>query len=286
MDLPDEIKYLQQQTIDKHSDARANDSGDSDSDRDDIPHTDHPEQLLAEQPAMRNAGNTGVKGVLADYAEAKENLRLKNQMDKAEAMRKIEKMAITVGNSNSNNNNNVDEDEDDEEFMKMYRQKRLAEMQQASRPTFGYLRAIDSSEYVDAIEKEAKDVFVVVHLYKNEFKTCVKLNLILQNLAIKYPFVKFMKIISTEALPKYDDVGLPTLLVYQGGDLVHRWVPITSKIGNNFDSEDVELLLAKGKVIKTNLIDKTTMLHKEKAKDIMQEYDDDDFSDNASDEEN
>jgi len=285
MDLPDEIKYLQQNHVDKNSDLRANDSGDSDSDRDDIPHTDHPEQLLAEQPPIRKAGNTGVKGVLADYAEAKENLRLKNQMDKAETMRKIEKMAITVGNNNNiNNNNNLeDEDEDEDEFMRMYRQKRLAELQQVQRPTFGYLRAIDSSEYVDAVENENKDAFVVVHLYKNEFKACVKLNLILQNLAIKYPFVKFMKIISTEALPKYDDVGLPTVLVYQAGELVHRWVPITSKLGNTFDSEDVELLLAKGQVIKTSAIDKTTMLHKEKAKDIMHEFDDD-LSDQGSDE--
>lgn len=51
----------------QYLDLRANDSGESDDERDDIPHTDHPEQLLAEQPAMRNAGNTGVKGVLAEY---------------------------------------------------------------------------------------------------------------------------------------------------------------------------------------------------------------------------
>lgn len=41
--------------------------------------------------------------------------------------------------------------------------------------------------------------------------------------------------------------------------------------------------LIRNKVIKTNLIDKQTMLHKEKAKDIIQEFDDD-FSDEGSDE--
>lgn len=69
---------------------------------------------------------------IKSYAEAKENLRLKNQMEKAETMRKIEKMAITVGNPNQQKIEE-DEDIDDEEFMKMYRQKRLAEMQQSSR---------------------------------------------------------------------------------------------------------------------------------------------------------
>lgn len=53
-------------------------------------------------------------------------------MEKAETMRKIEKMAITVGNPNQQKIEE-DEDIDDEEFMKMYRQKRLAEMQQSSR---------------------------------------------------------------------------------------------------------------------------------------------------------
>jgi len=269
MDLPDEIKFLQQETIDKHSDKRHDDSGESDDDRDDhLPHTNFPDQMLAEQPAIRGAGNTGPKGVLADYAEAKEQLRQRREAEKAEAWRKIERMAITVKNDEG------EEEMEEDEFLRQYRQKRLSEMQQAHRPTFGFLRSIDSSEYIDALEKEHREVFVVVHLYKNEFRECVKLNLILQNLAIKYPFVKFLKIISTEANPKYDDVGLPSLLVYRAGELVHCWVPITTKVGKNFDSDDVEILLSKSKVIKTS-IDKAQMIHKEKPRDLMREYDDD-----------
>lgn len=71
------------------------------------------------------------------------------------------------------------------------------------------------------------------------------LNHILQSLAIKYPYVKFLKIISTEAKPDYDDVGLPSLLVYQGGNLLQCWVPITVKLGKNFEAANVELLLAR-----------------------------------------
>lgn len=54
-------------------DLRANDSGDSGDEKDEhghddhLPHTDHPEQMMAEPPVIRNAGNTGVKGVLAEY---------------------------------------------------------------------------------------------------------------------------------------------------------------------------------------------------------------------------
>jgi hypothetical protein len=74
---------------------------------------------------------------VTSYAEAKENLRVKQQIEKAETLRIMEKMAITVGNNNSNNlNSNKEEDEldeDEDEFMRQYREKRLAEIQKSQR---------------------------------------------------------------------------------------------------------------------------------------------------------
>jgi len=297
-DAPAELKFLAANSGDR-DDVRGNDSGASDDDHDDcdedhdhrddedvgddLPYVAYPSQPITnDKPPVirRGGGNTGAKGVLADYADAKRQERDNRERDKRATMEMIERMAFTV-------NNRVDhkpqeqkdyEDEDDEdEFMKEYRRKRIEEMQQAQRPTFGYLRAIDSAEYVDAIDGEKKDVFVVIHLYKNEIRECILLNHILQNLAIKYPYVKFLKIVSTEAKADYSDVGLPTLLVYQGGELMQRWVPVTVKLGKNFEQGDVELLLAKAKIIKSASIDKTGLLHKPKALNDMREYDD--FSD-------
>jgi len=132
---------------------------------------------------------------------------------------------------------------------------------------------------VDAIDKENKDVFVVVHLYQTYNRECVRLNSILQALAIKYPFVKFLKIVATEAKADYSDVGLPSLLVYKAGDLVQRWVPVTVKLGKTFESVDVEMLLARYKIIRNTSINKVSLMHKEKEENPMEEFDeDDDFS--------
>jgi len=76
------------------------------------------------------------------------------------------------------------------------------------------------------------------------FPACVKLNYCLQQLAIKYPMIKFLKIVSTEAKQGYDDVALPTLVVYRRGDLFKSFVKITEDLGtHSFDQDDLEGLL-------------------------------------------
>ncbi len=54
----------------------------------------------------------------------------------------------------------------------------------------------------------------------------MRLNVCLQQLAIKYPYTKFLKIIATEATANYDDVALPTLLVYRQGQLVTSFIRV------------------------------------------------------------
>lgn len=68
-------------------------------------------------------------------------------------------------------------------------------------------------------------------------------------MAVKYPYVKFLKIISTDASATYDDVALPTLLAYQNGQLVASLIRITEEIGHTFDQDDVQKLLQRFVVI-------------------------------------
>ncbi len=47
-----------------------------------------------------------------------------------------------------------------------FKAQRLKEMQ-SQIPTFGYVRKIDQSEFVDTIDNERPSVFVVIHLYQD-----------------------------------------------------------------------------------------------------------------------
>lgn len=131
----------------------------------------------------RKQGNTGPKGVLADYAEAKERLRLKNEYEAALAEEKMRKASVRVRSATEEKEaEKLEEEEDlldeldsDDDFMMEFKAKRLAEIQQqlhkSTQATFGfvnllicsYLRTCNADQYLDAIDEDHGAV-VVVHL--------------------------------------------------------------------------------------------------------------------------
>ncbi|PRQ22657.1 putative thioredoxin-like protein [Rosa chinensis] len=64
----------------------------------------------------------------------------------------------------------------------------------------------------------------------------------LEDLAIKYPATKFVKIISTDCIPNYPDRNLPTLLVYNSGAVKANHVGLCS-FGRRCTPEGVSLVL-------------------------------------------
>lgn len=64
---------------------------------------------------------------ISSYAEAKEKMMLRTLHEREEAYKRIEKMAITVGNPP--NTNNLEEEDDEDEELRQIRAKRLAELQ-------------------------------------------------------------------------------------------------------------------------------------------------------------
>jgi len=50
----------------------------------------------------------------------------------------------------------------------------------------------------------------------------------IEELAIKYPATKFVKIISTDCIPNYPDRNVPTLLVYNNGAVKGNYVGLHS----------------------------------------------------------
>jgi len=100
---------------------------------------------------MRSYGNTGPKGVLKDYEEAKERAKVRMQTKNQKAVESIEKHSLLVKTdadlkkaeekqraaAEKAKKGNFDEDEDeenwdedDEEFFQQYYQKKMQEMQQ------------------------------------------------------------------------------------------------------------------------------------------------------------
>ncbi|GJN91077.1 hypothetical protein Rhopal_004092-T1 [Rhodotorula paludigena] len=175
--------------------------------------------------------NTGVKGVRADYREhlaAQDEARRGG--DAGLARQAERKLVISLGDDEADRRG--DEEEDDE--LTALRRRRLAEMQGSGERravvearTFGHLREVGMEQYVQAVEDEAPDVAVVVHLYEPQLSLCALLNSHLAALARLYPSTKFLRAQASEVDFMSSDLDadtLPTVLVYRAGELETTWV--------------------------------------------------------------
>ena len=69
---------------------------------------------------------------------------------------------------------------------------------------------------------------------------CAILNECLEDLAKRYSNTKFLRIVSTDAIPKYPDAALPTLLVYQDGKKVKDFVGLEVLAGQGLEGRCIE----------------------------------------------
>ncbi|XP_040863615.1 phosducin-like protein 3 isoform X3 [Glycine max] len=128
---------------------------------------------------------------------------------------------------------------DDDRFLQEYRKKRLAEMQEAAKVLrFGSVIPISGSDFVREVSQAPSDVWVVVILYKEGIPECGLLMQSIEELALRYPSTKFVKIISTDCIPNYPDRNLPTLLVYNNGAVKGNYVGLHS-FGRRCTPEDL-----------------------------------------------
>ncbi|CAK7328270.1 unnamed protein product [Dovyalis caffra] len=136
-----------------------------------------------------------------------------------------------------------DLDLDEDRFLQEYRKKRLAEMREATKIVrFGSVVPISGSDFVREVSQAGPDVWVVVLLYKDGYAECGVLMKCLEELAVKYPGTKFVKIVSTDCIPNYPDHNLPTLLVYNNGAVKANYVGLRS-FGRRCTPEGVALVL-------------------------------------------
>lgn len=137
----------------------------------------------------------------------------------------------------------LEDDLDDDRFLEEYRRKRLSEMKQMVKiAKFGSVIPISGSDFVREVSQAPSDVWVVVILYKDGYPECGVLMQCLEELAKMYPATKFVRIISTDCIPKYPDCNLPTLLVYNNGAVKANYVGLHT-FGRRCTPEGVALIL-------------------------------------------
>ncbi|KAI8057304.1 Phosducin-domain-containing protein [Syncephalis plumigaleata] len=230
-------------------------SDEEDSDDDSVLELSKPRSPLLNQTtiAERTSGRqTGPKGVLADYAEHRRIERERQAADRLAQQGRLGRYECTATTSATTtkaaikNKENGDDEEEDEELrelmaeleledfeqddaLKSYREMRMREMK-AARPTFGDVLSIGQHNYVDAIDKEAKLVSILVYLYEPNQRASQQLNDAFTLLARKYIYAKFLRIRGQEADSSFDQHVMPGLLCYRGGLLVGNWMRIDNDI--------------------------------------------------------
>ncbi|XP_061440136.1 phosducin-like protein 2 isoform X1 [Rhineura floridana] len=149
------------------------------------------------------------------------------------------------------------EDEFDEEDMKaveMYRKQRLEELKSLQKgQRYGELREISGEQYVKEVTNAQKDVWVVIHLYRPSIPLCVLINRHLSLLATKFPETKFVKAIANSCIENYHDSCLPTLFVYENGEIKGKLIGIRECGGTKLTVEELEWKLAEIGALKTDL---------------------------------
>lgn len=146
------------------------------------------------------------------------------------------------------------EDEEDERVLQEYRQKRMAEIQQATqRARYGDVREISADDYVEQVNKAGEGVWVVLHLYKPGIPYCTLINQHLSQLAAKFRATKFLKSVSTSCIPNYPDKSVPTIFIYQDGKVKKQFIGPDAFGGMKLKIDELEWMLAEAGAVKTEL---------------------------------
>ena len=148
-----------------------------------------------------------------------------------------------------------DDSDGESEAMKQYRQKRLDELKEKAKlPRYGYVKHITKEDYVIEVNDAPKDVIVVVVLYQDYLEYSLKLVEIIEEIAKKHVFVKFLKSIATKTIPDFADAHCPGMLIYKNGEIIHQLIPALPEFGGKkMDQKIVEFVLGMKRVIDIDL---------------------------------
>jgi hypothetical protein len=132
-------------------------------------------------PPQHGGPQTGPKGVLADHRYHKQQAQQKKTAAIQAYNERILSKAFTTTTYREDQElkaqeeellkdfENISSDEEEKQVLKKYREQRLKEIKGTitTKKRFGSLKEISANQYVKAIDDEASNVCVIVHLYEN-----------------------------------------------------------------------------------------------------------------------
>jgi hypothetical protein len=128
----------------------------------------------------------------------------------------------------------LEESDDEDEVIKAYKEKRMKEMKEfAAKPKFGKVLELRKQDYIAEVTNAPQDVYVVLLLYQTYVQNSNILSNIFDNLATKFPLVKFMRIVATNCIEKYKDADVPGVIIYQNAKLIRQFIPASYYFGGN-----------------------------------------------------
>lgn len=162
-----------------------------------------------------------------------------------------EALADAIAKQNENRLEDLDldeldalEDDEDEDFLEIYKQKRLQEIKQlSSKEKFGSVLPISKPEWQKEVTDASKEHVVFVHLTCESQIQSRLLSVILRTAASKFKDIKFCEIEGRRAIEGYPDKNCPTILIYKDGDMLKQLITLLMLNGNDTSLKDVEKLL-------------------------------------------
>ncbi|CAN6648700.1 phosducin-like protein 2 [Trichomonascus vanleenenianus] len=134
---------------------------------------------------------------------------------------------------------------EDEDFVAMYRAKRMAELKEmAGRERFGRVYHISKPEYKEEITDASQNgVYVIVHLSYPGILQSKLLSGLYEVIAPKFKDIKFVEIDARQVNDKYPQENCPTILIYKDTDVLKQYVTLSTIGGNSTNIKDLERLL-------------------------------------------
>lgn len=200
----------------------------------------------------RNFIHLRIPGVIKDWQRFKQLETEKREDQERERLQLLKNLSISA-KTTAEDQQAKEQDEFDAElaellnddFLQEFQKRRMQEMLAVSGmlPKFGQVVNLKTAdEFLDSVDKENKNVTIIIHIYEEKFRACKTMNKCLTTLAHEYPSVKFCKILSTIAglSRNFKTVALPTLLVYKNGQVIGNFIRLADEFGDDFYSSDIE----------------------------------------------
>ncbi|KTW30369.1 hypothetical protein T552_00842 [Pneumocystis carinii B80] len=147
-------------------------------------------------------------GILPPKVQEKEPIDLPNEIHKPH-----------IDQSKSSDDSELDDLDDP--VIKQYSERRLRELQAyAAAAKYGEIRMIEYKEWITEVTEASYYTSVLVFLYKDTIIASQRLGEKLKEIAMKYLYIKIVKIEGNKTIEGYPDKNLPTLLVYKSGNVI------------------------------------------------------------------